>query len=535
MKCYNFYSYPSKEDMNILKNIAMQIRDEKNIISQYICDNRNILEEIYDNKNTLYLINRFKHLRTTTAVIHQQLCKDVITNYKQCFSSLTYPSKKDEENVDVKKYIMKFGLIAKDNFLALMQKYLKNNEQDDEHDDVFIQKVIELVETSDIFEEVRSYVNKCLDYRQEHPVNFKSLTFSSINVLNKKQKMLYEDHDAKTNAIYVLNLPKVKQFLLKTRLNKTYHGDINSFISKPSGVQHRMSYQIKFMNNKRIKLILNKESKEPQKKKNNKKIIGIDVNTKHNMFSFNDGHIIRYDNKLIYKEKGLRKYLARMAKNKALHHNKEKQHGRKIKLREEKHERRRKFHQDLKSSLAVKYAVKQKKNHIVMEDVNLRELKGVKLTSNKNHKGLNFNHIKDAIHINDLKNSVQRIAERKGLQFSLVNARYTSQTCPKCVHIHEDNRRTQEDFVCQSCGFTANADHVAALNIALRMAISALKKKFQYFDKDKQIYVGFKYKDIEKFTEIYKEAYNNRMAVKAIKAFIVRNSMEKAECKHSVA
>jgi len=531
MKSYAFYSNLSKEDMNILKNIAIQIRKEKNIISRYICDNRNILEEIYSDKNTFYLTNHFKHLRTTTAVMHQQLCKDVITTYKQCFSFLTYHPKKDEENVNIKKYIMMFKLISKNNFLTLMQKYLNDNKRDN----AFIQKVIELVETSDIFEEVRSYVNKCLDYRQEHPINFKSLTFSSINILNKKQKMFYEDHDTKTNATYVLNLPKVKQLLLKTRLNKTYHGDISSFDAKSQRYQYGMNYKIKFMNNKRIKLILSKESKDIQKKKDNKKIIGIDVNTKHNMFSFSDGHIIRYDNKLIYKEKGLRKYLARMAKNKALHHNKEKHHGRKTRLREQKQERRRKFHQNLKSSLAVKYAIKQQKDHIVMEDINLKELKGVKLTSNKNHKGLNYNHIKDAIHINDLKNHVQRIAERKGLQFSVVNSRYTSQTCPKCGHIHKDNRLAQEDFVCQSCGFTANADHVAALNIAMRMAISALKKKFQYFDKDKKIYIGFKYKNIDKFTEIYKEAYDNKMAMEEIKSFIVRNNMEKAECLHSVA
>lgn len=479
MKSYAFYSYPSKGDINILKSTALQIREEKNIISQYISDNRNILEEIYNDQNTLYLINHFKHLRTTTAVIHQQLCKDVITTYKQYFSSLTYHPKKNEENVDVKKYIMKFGFIEKDDFLALMQKYLKDNK----HDNVFIQKVIELVEATDILKEVRSYINKCLDYRQKRPINFKSFTFSSINVLQKTQKMFYENHDTKTNATYVLNLPKVKQFLLKTRLNKKYHGDISSFETKSQGNQHRMNYQIKFMNSKRIKLILTKESKDIQKKKNNKEIIGIDVNTKHNMFSFSDGYTIRYDNKLIYKEKGLRKYLSRYESNKRLKHNKEKHHGRKTRLREQKQERRRKFHQDLKSSLAVKYAVKQHKDHIVMEDINLKELKGVKLTSNKNYKGLNYNNIKDALHINDLKNSVQRIAEKQGLQFSVVNSRYTSQTCPKCGHIHKDNRLTQENFVCQSCGFTANADYAAALNIAMRMAIDALKKNFSTLTK----------------------------------------------------
>ncbi|MDN0077750.1 transposase [Crenobacter sp. SG2303] len=45
---------------------------------------------------------------------------------------------------------------------------------------------------------------------------------------------------------------------------------------------------------------------------------------------------------------------------------------------------------------------------------------------------------------------------------------HTSQECSACGHIHPDNRPTQAGFVCQQCGFMANADDNASLNIARR-------------------------------------------------------------------
>ena len=41
----------------------------------------------------------------------------------------------------------------------------------------------------------------------------------------------------------------------------------------------------------------------------------------------------------------------------------------------------------------------------------------------------------------------------------------TSRTCPCCDHVSADNRRTQALFLCVQCGFEANADVVAAINV----------------------------------------------------------------------
>ncbi len=52
-----------------------------------------------------------------------------------------------------------------------------------------------------------------------------------------------------------------------------------------------------------------------------------------------------------------------------------------------------------------------------------------------------------------------------------VDAAHTSQTCSSCGHISKENRRTQAKFKCVACGFKANADHNAALNILVRAGL----------------------------------------------------------------
>jgi putative transposase len=46
-----------------------------------------------------------------------------------------------------------------------------------------------------------------------------------------------------------------------------------------------------------------------------------------------------------------------------------------------------------------------------------------------------------------------------------VDARYTSQTCPNCLHVSADNRKSRNAFVCVECNHNGPADVVAAVNI----------------------------------------------------------------------
>lgn len=77
---------------------------------------------------------------------------------------------------------------------------------------------------------------------------------------------------------------------------------------------------------------------------------------------------------------------------------------------------------------------------------------------------------------------LQYKARRQGKLAIEVPAFYSSQECGACGHIHQDNRVSQSEFVCQSCGHTDHADHNAAKVIAgrgVRLLLSGelVKKK----------------------------------------------------------
>ncbi|MEU6220153.1 transposase [Streptomyces sp. NPDC047022] len=56
-------------------------------------------------------------------------------------------------------------------------------------------------------------------------------------------------------------------------------------------------------------------------------------------------------------------------------------------------------------------------------------------------------------------------AEGAGRAVIAVDPRNTSRRCPECGHTAKENRPTQEEFHCVSCGHHAHADTVGALNV----------------------------------------------------------------------
>lgn len=78
----------------------------------------------------------------------------------------------------------------------------------------------------------------------------------------------------------------------------------------------------------------------------------------------------------------------------------------------------------------------------------------------------------------DIETAFRRQLEYKlkwlGGKMVVIPPQYTSQTCSHCGCVDRANRPTQAKFKCTACGFEANADHNAALNIlAAGRAVSA--------------------------------------------------------------
>lgn len=67
-----------------------------------------------------------------------------------------------------------------------------------------------------------------------------------------------------------------------------------------------------------------------------------------------------------------------------------------------------------------------------------------------------------------LKDKTVYKAESAGRTVAFVAPHYTSQECSVCHYVDSNNRLTQKNFVCLSCGHTENADINAAKTIKHR-------------------------------------------------------------------
>lgn len=67
-----------------------------------------------------------------------------------------------------------------------------------------------------------------------------------------------------------------------------------------------------------------------------------------------------------------------------------------------------------------------------------------------------------------LKQRLEFKCQQNGVLLAEVNAAYTSQTCPFCGYVHQNNRRGDK-FHCLNCGKEGDADYFASLNILSRL------------------------------------------------------------------
>ena len=65
-------------------------------------------------------------------------------------------------------------------------------------------------------------------------------------------------------------------------------------------------------------------------------------------------------------------------------------------------------------------------------------------------------------------------AEEAGRRIVAVDSKFTSQTCPCCGYKDAKNRPSQAEFKCLDCGFEANADFIASVNISARIEPSGV-------------------------------------------------------------
>jgi putative transposase len=127
---------------------------------------------------------------------------------------------------------------------------------------------------------------------------------------------------------------------------------------------------------------------------------------------------------------------------------------------------------DARSDYLHKVSSEVSKNHavVVLEDLQVKNMtasaKGKSEAPGKNVKqksGLNKSILDQGW--GEFGRQLEYKQAWRGGWVLYVPAAYTSQTCSQCNHVSPGNRKSQELFVCENCGHTANADENAAINI----------------------------------------------------------------------
>ena len=358
-------------------------------------------------------------------------------------------------------------------------------------------------------------------------ITFKKLTITHKNTISSLKTQVGLVNLKKFNAFLNFNIPKQDEITLLFRYNQNYHSNLNDLsisntnktknIDKyPSGylqTQFKFTINVDTLYNQiNIYYALEKTSKnsaiytkfDSESIQNYNNYIGIDVNIKNNILALSDGKTFKANKSLIKKCIRFDNARKRCQRNKELNYN-PKPYGKEMLFRQEKNNKRSKWYLEQLVNELLNYCEEKGYNHIVMENLNLKETK----SEAKNKDGINYNRIASLLHLNNIKYAIKRLANKRDIAVSWVNPKYTSQQCPICGHINKNNRITQEVFCCEKCFHNNNADINAAINIKNRVFIKEYEKSLMKFDKEFNGYKGKVYIKKEEYEELVKNLKNN--------------------------
>ena len=290
------------------------------------------------------------------------------------------------------------------------------------------------------------------------PIEFKSLTFGGRS---RKRLILGENGNRGSviKAFVNLSWETRKTMAIPVKYASDYHGSISEYEKAANDYEYLITFNEK---HRKVNINLAKDGVRTIAEVSGKDaVVGIDVNIKHNLFSLSNGDTYDYDRGL------MKEYCRICAETDSLkERNKEYAVGRKRQYRVDAVRRKILFSNRRLISMMCRSLQEQGIRHIVMEDLGTF---GRTYVKSDDFESLNFNRIVRALHLTDLKNEVEHIANNYGIAVSLVQSEYTSKRCPVCGCIEDENRLSQEEFRCAHCGHADNADHNAAINIRNRV------------------------------------------------------------------
>jgi len=428
--------------------------------------------------------NKFKQIRNKIQFkVQDKLHRTYYKNNGKSFK------KGDLKNIELKKkstpltmtmsYLGKYG---KERITDYVNKRIELNDFKDDNQKLFyqnIQKHISKFGEERLLKLALMKRNKVLK-KYNHSIGFKSLTFSSLNQISTPILDFNKNYNSCINTFIMLDKypgrnPKRLYIPVKFAKDK-YHGPIKDYQKG-----RNTSYTVYFKDKNEVRIILSKPGERFVNVIDNcldsTKVLGIDVNVKHNLFSTSDKTEIDYDRKLF---DSYVKFLKKLDKakttktKKSLSKEEISRISNRNKVKFDKWKLRIVNMLKNKCSQLVQDAKNEGKKHIVLEDL---KLMAKSFTKNDEFEGFRYSRLIRMLNLTSLRHIIKGIAYRHGLTVSFVQAHYTSKACSKCGCISDENRKTQEKFECISCGYKDNADRNAALNIKNRVAEDVLRSK----------------------------------------------------------
>ena len=305
--------------------------------------------------------------------------------------------------------------------------------------------------------------NRTIKHYSEHPIEYKSLTFCG----RTQKKVIVEfnsNFNSEINAFFNLSGFSTNNFYIPVKYAKDYHGRIKSYKKN----NHQYEYFIKFDGyRKQVSIIYVKDGERyiPEAKD---ELIGIDVNSKHNLLSLSNGECYDFNRKLL---EDFCKLSLRVDELKSKNKNYEIGKRKQKKLNTLKN-KIIKYEENLIAQVC-KHLSEEGYHHVVME--NLDNSFGKCFISDEDD--VNYNRRVKFLGLSSIKDKFEHIGRKYDIAVSLVHSAYTSKQCPICGCIDDDNRKTQEVFKCVQCGYESNADTNAALNIKNRVSVTVLCDK----------------------------------------------------------
>ena len=488
------------------------------------------------------LVTELKHLNKCTKISSadcQQVIRDVYTKYETNLD--VFIKKHYKINMYSHPYRFLFNYMIRyfkdqksfEDFLEKkyleekkeLTKILKQNKNKeltcDEfrslHFYTYLRKVYNDVKTKNFFKgqtnlNFISFVRCTQDFiiKKMNKVTYKSLTFNHMNVIGKTMNvsgMIEKSHIKLTNVIVHINLPKIATIDLPVRHSKKYHGAFKDYkynLNKTTG-QKQYLIQISFDEvKKEVKITLVRDIEKNISDLKDKQILGVDVNTKHNIFALSNYETQKIDKKLVKKIVKEKKKLKEIQSQRD-----------KLKLPKEYSKRQKRIQDKINKQVvylqnyACHLLLKNHENSVLVMENLERGLKKCKINNKQYEEELNYNDLFSLLKIYSMKDVMIRMSGNYNVNVVLVNPDFTSQMCPKCGHISKNNRKSQETFCCEKCNHKNNADINAAKNIKGRFTNPKFKEELQKEVADTQLISESKILNRFKFKQKLFEITNN--------------------------